>query len=473
MLHRKELRQYFELYCKPSAVDKKGQKLGPEYESLIVIPDCNDISGQTYVPLGMEGDDGVPGVLQRFQEFGQMVGEVWEGKYEGENLVGLKNQEGASITIEPGGQIELSDQPRDHLSQVESSTRSFVRNLKESIRPIEGRLMFLGAQPLFDLDSISLSPKRRYHIMFQHMPEVGSLGQWMMKATAGTQLSLDYSSLEDLERKFRVICRLSPFLTAIFSNSPIHLGKPSGYKSFRNHIWQNTDDSRCGIPDSFISNNFQIEDYIDWALRASPYHLNREGEIHELMNHSFMDLMNGSHSQINVEFKDWENHLSMLFPEIRIKNIIEIRSMDTLTPEDVLAVPALLQALIYDETVFGRLESMLMDLPETEFPWYQQVAARDGLEGEVNRVKFRKFAVKLMEMALESMNLSEGCRLSVFFDRYTRHGISPADRVLERFYAADENPWKWFQIELEAEEEKQNSFINYPCKHSENLISYQ
>jgi gamma-glutamylcysteine synthetase len=162
----------------------------------------------------------------------------------------------------------------------------------------------------------------------------------------------------------------------------------------------------------------------------------------------------------------------MLFPEIRIKNIIEIRSMDTLTPEDVLAVPALLQGLIYDETVFGRLESMLMDLSETEFPWYQQVAARDGLEGEVNRVKHKNLAVKMMEMALESMNLSEGCRLSVFFDRYTRHGISPADRVLERFFAADENPWKWFQIELDAEEEKQNSFINYPCKHSENLISW-
>ena len=136
----------------------------------------------------MDEQEGVPGVLRRFQEIGSMRGQVWEGKFEGENLIGLQNQEGASITIEPGGQIELSDQPMDHLSQVETSIRNFVRDLKESICPIQGRLMFLGAQPLFDLDAISLSPKKRYRIMYRHMPEVGSLGQWMMKATAGTQL---------------------------------------------------------------------------------------------------------------------------------------------------------------------------------------------------------------------------------------------------------------------------------------------
>ena len=471
-MDNKELKQYFELNCKPSASERSGQKLGPEYECLVLIPDRKNASGQSYRPLGMDEQEGVPGVLRRFQEIGAMRGEVWEGKFEGENLIGLQNQEGASITIEPGGQIELSDQPMDHLSQVETSIRNFVRDLKESIRSIHGRLLFLGAQPLFDLDAIVLSPKKRYRIMYRHMPEVGSLGQWMMKATAGTQLSLDYASLEDLERKFRVLCRLSPFLTAIFSNSPLHLGKPSGYKSFRSHIWQNTDGTRSGIPGSFIRKDFTIEDYIDWALLASPYHLNRQGEIHELMDHSFRNLMDGSYPQIKTDFEDWKDHLGMLFPEIRIKNIIEIRSIDTLNPEYVLAVPALLQALIYDESVFGKLESMMMDLPENEFPWYQQVAARDGLAGQVNQINFSHFAKKLMEMALESLTLSEGCRLALFFDRYTRHGLSPADLVLERFYSADENPLKWIHKELQSDEEKQSSFINFPCDVDEHPTSW-
>jgi len=419
----------------------------------------------------MDEQDGVPGVLRNFKEVASNQGEVWKEKFEGENLIGLQNQDGANITIEPGGQIELSDQPMDNLSQLEISIRNFVRNLKECIRPVKGRLMFLGAQPLHNLDEISLSPKKRYRIMYRHMPKVGSLGQWMMKATAGTQLSLDYASVEDLERKFRVICRLSPFLTAIFSNSPLHLGKPSGYKSFRGHIWQCTDETRSGIPGSFISRKFKIEDYIDWALSASPYHLNRQGEIHELMDHSFKDLISGSHPKIKTNFEDWKEHLGMLFPEVRIKNIIEIRSIDAINPEYVLAVPALLQALIYDETAFGKLESILMDLPENEFPWYQQVAARDGLAGQVNQVNFSKFCKNLVEMALEYLNLSEGCALALFFDNYTRHGLSPADLVLDRYYSADKNALKWINEELKSDEAKQSSFINFPCDFHEKSIS--
>ena len=178
---------------------------------------------------------------------------------------------------------------------------------------------------------------------------------------------------------------------------------------------------------------------------------------------------------VKINFEDWKEHLGMLFPEIRIKNIIEIRSIDAINPEYVLAVPALLQALIYDETVFGKLESILMDLPENEFPWYQQVAARDGLAGQVNQVNFSHFAKKLMEMALESLTLSEGCRLALFFDRYTRHGLSPADLVLERFYSADENPLKWIHKELQSDEEKQSTFINFPCdvdEHPNSLVSH-
>ena len=140
----------------------------------------------------------------------------------------------------------------DHLSQVETSIRNFVRDLKESIRPIQGRLLFLGAQPLFDLDAIALSPKKRYRIMYRHMPEVGALGQWMMKASSCIQISIDYSSVDDLQRKFVFLNRLSPFLTAIFANSPLVEGVFSGYLSYRSNIWNNTDKTRSGLPFIFL-----------------------------------------------------------------------------------------------------------------------------------------------------------------------------------------------------------------------------
>ena len=132
----KDLKQYFELNCKPSAASKDGQKLGAEYETMVIVPEKNDVSLGRYMPLGMEGGGGVPGILLHFQEQGKTEGIEWVGKYEGQELIGLQNQHGASITIEPGGQIELSDQPQDSLKEVESSIRSFVRNHKESIRHI-------------------------------------------------------------------------------------------------------------------------------------------------------------------------------------------------------------------------------------------------------------------------------------------------------------------------------------------------
>ena len=472
-MNYEELKQYFELHCKPSAAAKEGQKLGVEYETLVLVPSKKGSSKQGYHPLPITGESGIPGVLERFQAVGKLDGVNWERKFEGENLVGLFTQDGSSITIEPGGQLELSDAPRESLVEVETSIRRFVRHLNESLNACGGRLLFMGVHPLFELDSIPLLPKKRYRIMFPHMSRVGSHGQWMMKSTAGTQLSLDYASMDDLERKFRVICRLSPFLTAIFANSPIHLGKPSGFKSFRNYIWQNTDETRCGIPPPFISPQFRIEDYIDWSLKASPYHLNREGKIYKLTGYSFTELMRNAHPRIRVGFEDWKDHIGMLFPEVRIKNIIEVRSMDTLSPDDVLAVHSLLKSLIYDESVFGRLETLLMNLPEEEFPWYQQVAARDGLEGRVNGVNFRDIGINLLELALESLTPVEACRLSVFFDRYTRHGLSPADLVLERYYSAGEDPQKWIQVELEATREKESTFLNFPCQFPENPVNFR
>lgn len=458
------MKDYFNLSCKPSAAGPEGQKLGLEYETTILLPEPEDSSGTGYRPMPMQGEGGILTVLENFIDGGMADGIDWQKKYEGEVPIGLFNSLGESITIEPGGQIELSDAPRDSLSEVELSVRCFVRNLKESILPLSGRMLFLGVNPIWSPDHIPLSPKKRYRIMYPHMAKVGNLGQWMMKASAGTQLSVDYASIDDLQRKFRVLSRLAPFLTALFANSPMREGRPCGCKSFRSHIWQNTDDSRCGIPTAFIKHDFRVEDYIQWALRASPYHLNREEEPQVLTDYSFSDLLQHKHPRLRMTQDDWKDHLGMLFPEMRIKSIIEVRAIDTLPPTDVMAVPSLLKALIYDESVFARLETLLMDLPEEEFPWYQQIAARDGMAGKVNRVDFAKIGRTLVEMALGSLELMESGWLQSYFDKYTRQGQSPADLVLERFYEAGENPMKWLNEELAATGEDESALLDYNCK---------
>ena len=150
-----------------------------------------------------------------------------------------------------------------------------------------------------------------------------------MKASSGVQVSIDYASIEDMQRKFVFLNRLSPFLTALFANSPLVKGEPCRYLSYRSHIWNNTDNIRTGLKTEFLSDKFRIEDYIKWALEASPYHLVRDGEIVVTTDYNFRQLLNGEHPELTITMEDWEDHLGMLFPDIRIKNILEIRAVDS------------------------------------------------------------------------------------------------------------------------------------------------
>ena len=275
------------------------------------------------------------------------------------------------------------------------------------------------------------------------MLKTGTLGQWMMKASAGVQVSIDYASIEDMQRKFVFLNRLSPFLTAIFANSPLVEGSPSGFLSYRSHIWTSTDDTRSGLQTSFLSDKFHIEDYISWALEASPYHLMREGEVVETTDWNFQQLLDGNHPDLKITMEDWEDHLGMLFPDIRIKNILEIRVVDSISPQYALAVPALIGALLYHEHAFSSVQSMLMDFPDEEFQLYKMAVAKDALHAEVNRTHFAKTGRILMETALEELGSDEEKWLMPYFDKYTKEGRTPADETLDDFRNCGEYPEKW------------------------------
>ncbi len=398
---------------------------------------------QSFVPLSVEGDSGVFRVLENLAEFSKDSDDPLEKVYEKEMLLALKSPSGSKVTIEPGGQIELSDAPRNSLLEASESLNKYLNLLKKAVSEFDGRLLFQGVQPVHGLEELPFFNKSRYQIMFPHMLKTGTLGQWMMKASAGVQVSIDYASIEDMQRKFVFLNRLSPFLTAIFANSPLVEGSPSGFLSYRSHIWTSTDDTRSGLQTSFLSDKFHIEDYISWALEASPYHLMREGEVVETTDWNFQQLLDGNHPDLKITMEDWEDHLGMLFPDIRIKNILEIRVVDSISPQYALAVPALIGALLYHEHAFSSVQSMLMDFPDEEFQLYKMAVAKDALHAEVNRTNFAKTGRILMETALEELGSDEEKWLMPYFDKYTKEGRTPADETLDDFRNCGENPEKW------------------------------
>tara|TARA_B100000579_G_scaffold409503_1_gene398614 strand:- start:227 stop:1570 length:1344 start_codon:yes stop_codon:yes gene_type:complete len=436
-----ELKSIFQSYCLKEAGSPEKNLFGLEYENFVMIPKKDDNS-KIFEPLQMESDSGVFRILENLANLTKESKDPLEKIYEKGMLIELKSPAGTKITIEPGGQIELSDAPRNSLYESNESLQNYLKLLKNAIKEFGGKLLFQGVHPLHGLDEIPFFDKRRYQIMFPHMLKTGSLGQWMMKASSGVQVSIDYSSIEDMQRKFVFLNRLSPFLTALFANSPLINGVPCGYLSYRSHIWSNTDDSRTGFQKIFLSDKFRIEDYINWSLKVSPYHLMRNDEIVVTTNWSFQKLLDGENPDLTVTIEDWEEHLGMLFPDIRIKNILEIRVVDSVSPKYALAVPALIGALLYNENSFSLVQSMLMDLPEEEFSSYKVAAAKDALNADVNRTNFLKTGMKLMETALEELGSDEEKWLLPYFNNFTKEGKTPAEETLEKFRSFGEDPNK-------------------------------
>ena len=246
-----ELKSIFQSYCCKDG-DSPGKKLfGLEYENFVMIPKADD-TAKTFEPLQVEGDKGVFRILENLADLTKEDNDPLEKVYEKEMLLALKRPSGAKVTIEPGGQIELSDAPRNSLSESNESLQNYLKLLKKAVAEFDGKLLFQGVQPLHELEKLPFFKKGRYQIMFSHMLKTGSLGQWMMKASSGVQVSIDYESIEDMQRKFVFLNRLSPFLSALFANSPLVEGKPCGYLSYRSHIWNNTDDTRTGLQTNFL-----------------------------------------------------------------------------------------------------------------------------------------------------------------------------------------------------------------------------
>ena len=304
--------------------------LGLEYEMFVTRLDGRAVP--------YRGPDGMAEILE---SLARRTG--WRRLEEDGALLGLAAQDGRGITLEPGAQIEFNSSPRAAVAEIEAELDEIVGHFEALCHEFGVRFVGLGAQPADPPDRIERIPKARYDVLEPYLAQAGDLGLWMMKATCGTQVNFDHADAEDAARKMRTAFSLAPILSALFANSTLRAGEASGFASWRGHVWTRTDDRRCGIPASLVAADASLQDYLEWVLDVPMLFVVRDGVAQDGRGRSFREYFEAG----EASEADWELHLSTVFPEVRFRPQLEIRSTDTGCPDMALALCALVKGIFY------------------------------------------------------------------------------------------------------------------------------
>jgi glutamate--cysteine ligase len=298
-------------------------------------------------PVPYEGENGIRALLAGFAARTGASPTVDNG-----NVIGLKGPDGWNISLEPGGQFELSGAPVASIHDTARETTEHIAIANEVAEPLGIGFLGMGVVPNWALNDIHLMPKSRYAIMRPYMDKVGTLGSSMMMRTCTIQANLDFGSEADMVKKLRLALALQPIATALFANSPFVDARPAGCLSFRSHIWLHTDNARTGMLPFAFEDGFGFERYVDYALDVPMYFVIRDGRYVNVAGESFRAFLGGALPQLPGEkptVADWENHLSTAFPEVRLKSFLEMRGADMGTAEYIPALAAFWAGLLYDE----------------------------------------------------------------------------------------------------------------------------
>jgi len=334
----------------------------------------------------------------------------WKGSYEGEFLLGLQGKR-SSVTLEPGGQLELSGR---FCCDIHCSWRDLGRyrhQIAEVGKELDLAFLGLGVHPFTPLDNIAWLPKARYGIMGPYMQRAGDMGQRMMKQTAGTQVNLDFSDEADCVRKFRVTQWLAPLCYALFANSPILEGKSSGFLSTRGEIWSRTDADRCGLINSFFTDGASFDSFVEYALDVPLYFLQRDNRLIDMTGSrfSFRQYLDSGWQQERATLADWNLHLSTLFPEVRLRPQIEVRSADSLPPAYTASVAAFYKGLLYCDDALASVEAIFADLSAEKFQQLYRSSWRDGLKADFRSGTLQEVAATLLPAAVRSLKQQFSC----------------------------------------------------------------
>tara|TARA_R110000787_G_scaffold118825_1_gene229706 strand:+ start:22666 stop:24039 length:1374 start_codon:yes stop_codon:yes gene_type:complete len=369
----------------------------------------------------------------------------WNPVFEGENIIALSGDDG-TISLEPAGQLELSGAPLDNLHQTCAETGRHLEQVKHVGDMLGLGFLGLGMWPDKTRAELPIMPKGRYEIMLRHMPRVGSMGLDMMLRTCTIQTNLDYGSEADMAKKFRVSLALQPLGTALFANSPFTEGKPNGFLSYRSHIWSDTDPKRTGMLPFVFEDGFGYERYADYALDVPMYFVFRDGKYIDASGLSFRDFLDGKLSALPGEKpteKDWEDHLSTAFPEVRLKSFLEMRGSDGGPWGRICALPALWVGLLYDQGALDAAWDLVKDWNMEDRQILRDSVPRLGLDAPIGGGRtLRDIAQPVLDIARAGL-VARG-RLNAAGDNETGYlsgleevvssGKTHAERLLDRYH---------------------------------------
>ena len=428
---RAQLIEWFAERGKP----KSAWRIGTEHEKFLFRKD-------SFKPVAYEGGQGVGELLRLLEEQYDMQPIIEKGL-----IIGLKSDDGGSITLEPGGQLELSGAPLESLHETCAETGAHLRQMREITQQLELCMLGVGFQPLWQRRDISWMPKGRYKIMREYMPKRGQLGLDMMLRSCTVQVNLDYEDERDMVRKFRTSLALQPIATALFANSPFKDGQPSGLKSTRAEAWTDTDPDRCGVPGFVFDDDFGYARWVDYILDVPMYFLHRGEDYLDVSGLSFRDFMAGSLPGFEGQFPsmaDFEDHVTTAFPEVRLKGYLEMRGADGGSWGNICALPALWVGLLYDDGALDAAESLIKGITASDVEAARMAVAKDGLQAEMAGRSVHKIAHEVLEIAeaglksrklLDSKGEDERKYLAPL-QEIVKSGKTYADEMLDKYYSA-------------------------------------
>lgn len=413
---------------------KADWRIGTEHEKI-------GFCVKTLKPIPYEGPDGetagVRYMLEGLQRFG------WEPVYEGDNVIALK-KDGASVSLEPGGQFELSGAPVESVHDTCKEVSTHLREVKAVADEIGVGFLSLGFRPDTKLEDVPVMPKGRYSIMRNYMPKVGTHGLEMMFRTCTVQTNLDFGSESDMVKKLRVSLALQPVATALFANSPFTDGKLNGYKSYRSRIWLDTDADRTGMLPFAFDEGFGFEQYVDYALDVPMYFAYRGGEYLDASGKSFRDFLEGKLDILpghRATMADFEDHLSTIFPEVRLKQFLEMRGADTGPWSQLCALPAFFVGLLYDEAALDAAWDLVKDWTAAERDQMRRDVPKMGLQTPFRGKTLQDIAKIALVISREGLKTrarfnGHGESETVFLqdlDGFARTGMNNADKLIADF----------------------------------------
>ena len=429
-----QLAEYLRAGCKPI----KDWKIGTEHEKFGFVND-------NFLPLPYDGQCSIKAMLEGLRDKYN-----WSEILEENNIIGL-TKDGANVSLEPGGQLELSGAPLDSIHETCDEVNQHLKEVKSIADDLGASFLGLGAAPEWSHEDMPMMPKGRYKLMTDYMGRVGTHGTQMMYRTCTVQVNLDFSSEQDMIKKMRVGLALQPIATALFANSPFFEGKLINHKSWRSRIWRNLDEDRTGMLPFVFEEGFGFEAWTEYVLDVPMYFVYRDGKYIDALGQSFRDFLNGKLPALPGErpkISDWADHLTTVFPEARVKQFIEMRGADGGPWRKLCALPAFWVGLMYDQNSLDSAWDICKNWDANTREEMRVAASEEGIAANTNGISLLDLARELIDISRAGLKnrarpgngglVPDECHFLNAIEEVIETGKSPACELIDKY----NNEWQ-------------------------------